>query len=313
MIRRRFLHSATGILAASSSAFQSAISAEIRGKWTTEWIVKYSMSLIEWAKEDLVKRAGLLKTLAEIDAPVEFKYFHGQLDKKSESFHKRFLAARLSDKDTAEHIASFLKELEPIRAAVAEKEAEAVPLWKSDQQGDSPLKEGKIFDSSISSRRLGVILDNSRSMTPYLEKLRDEIAKDFNGCHIVEVDGCEFWQNGGSFAWFHTAPAAGINPFTPERHCPAVPQSGAHDAWADWTRDTMSAFAAMLINMNVDAIYWFCDFDDPVADAEIQKLGKVVLEKQAKLYVHTLSKSPPKLVDMLTERSGGKLIRKRIR
>lgn len=313
MNRRNFFHSLPGVLAALWLPKRSASAKEMRGKWTKEWVVKYSMSLIDWTKEDLVKRSSLLKTLAEIDAPLDFKYFHGTLDKKDQAYHDRFLAARLSDKDTEAHIANFLKELEAVRAVVAAKEAEAAPKWKSDLEGDVPLKEGKIFESSISSRRLGVILDNSPSMTPYLEKLRLEINRDFSGCHIVEVDGCEMWQGGGSFPWFHSAPAAGINPFTPERHCPAVPQSEAHIAWVNWTRDTQSAFSAMLTLMKVDATYWFCDFDDEIMDEEIKKIAALIFDNKAKLFVHTLSKSPPKIVATLAERSGGKVIRKRLR
>jgi hypothetical protein len=150
-------------------------------------------------------------------------------------------------------------------------------------------------------------------MTPYLEKLRVEIERDFAGCHIVEVDGCEVWDKGGGYAWFYAAKAAGINPFTPDRHCPGIPQTDAHLYWVDWTRDTLSAFYGMLSFMNVDAIYWFCDFDDTIAEEEIKKIGRIMLDRKVKLFVQTLSKSPPKLVDTLVEQSGGKVSKKRLR
>ncbi len=91
MKRRNLLRSLSGILAASSLPHQPACAKELRGKWTKEWIVKYSMSLIDWAKADLLKRAGLLNQMVEIDTPLDFKYFHGTLAKKEESFHARFL------------------------------------------------------------------------------------------------------------------------------------------------------------------------------------------------------------------------------
>ena len=249
----------------------------------------------------------------DIKVPLNFQYFAEPLAGKDKEFHDRFLNWRLSDKDTLDHIAGFLKELEANRAAVAAKEAEAAQKWKSELGGDVPLKDGKIYEEQISSRRLGVILDSSPSMAPYVEKLRVEIGRDFDGCHIVEVDGCEIWEGGGNVPWFYTAPAAGINPFTADRFCPAVPQTDAHEAWAYYFRDTTSAFTAMLDQMKVDAIYWFCDFDDPIDDFVVQQLSKAMLEKQVKLYAHTLSKSPPNSLTTLIERSGGKLIRKRLR
>jgi hypothetical protein len=312
MKRRHFLHAL-----AASSILPQALSARERrgGKWTKEAIIRYSMYLVDWAKADLKKRAATLKQLADIEAPLDFKFFSGSLDKKDEAFHQRFLAARLSDKDTTAHISGLLKDVEAVRAFIATKEAEAVPKWKNDQEGDLPLKEGKIFDSSISSRKLGVILDNSNSMTPYLDKLRTEIERDFASCHIVEVDGCELpaGQGRGQIPWFYSAPAVGINPFTPDRHCPGIPQTEAHHFWANWTTDAPSAFVAMTNLMSVDAIYWFCDFDDPIADAEVAILGKAILEKKIKLFVHTLSKNPPKLLAALVERSEGKVIKKRLK
>lgn len=316
MKRRHFLHSLAGTLAASTFLPQILSAREMRGgKWTKEWIVKYSMSLVDWAKADLKKRAATLKQFADIEAPLDFKFFNGPLDKKDEAFQQKFLSARASDKDTTTHIAGFLKDVETVRVSIAAKENEAIPKWKNDQQGDMPMREGKIFDYSISSRKLGVILDNSDSMRPYLDKLRTEIERDFANCHTVEVDGCELTGEPieGHVPWFYAAPALGINPFTPDRHCPSIPQTEAHFAWANWTMDAPSAFVAMTSLMGVDAIYWFCDFDDPISDAEVAILGKAILEKKIKLVVHTLNKNPPKSLAALVERTEGKVIKKRLR
>jgi hypothetical protein len=313
MKRRHILKSLPCILG-TSTFFRPLVQAkELTGKWTKEWIVKYSMSLVDWVKEDVSKRANTLKDLAELDVALGYQFFNDPLDKKKQTYQDRFLAARLSDKDTADHIKGFLEDIEAVRVAVAAKEAEAVKTWKDETAGDLPVKEGKIYDSTIITRNLGVILDKSYSMTHYLEKLRTEIGRDFAGCHIVEVDGCEMWEGGGRYAWFHAVPARGINPFTPDRYIPSIPQSEAHIAWMEWTQDTQSAFYAMVELMKMDSIYWFCDFDDEIFESEFSRIAKSILDHKVKLFVHTLSKSPPKFVSTLVEQSGGKVIKKRIR
>jgi hypothetical protein len=77
--------------------------------------------------------------------------------------------------------------------------------------------------------------------------------------------------------------------------------------------DTASAIRAMITAHSVDAIYWFCDFDDDVEDHAVQAVGRLVLENKVRLYVHTVKRRPSKLLQELIERSGGELVRERVR
>jgi hypothetical protein len=64
--------------------------------------------------------------------------------------------------------------------------------------------------------------------------------------------------------------------------------------------------------MKTDAIYWFCDFDDPTDDFVITGIARKIIEQKVALYIHTLDKRTPKLLATLAEKSGGAVVRKRI-
>jgi len=148
-------------------------------------------------------------------------------------------------------------------------------------------------------------------MTPYLEKLRKEIAKDFSDAYIVEVNGCHLNREDG-VPWFYSAPAYGVNPFTPDRHIPKVPMDSPYSHFIGWTRALPSAIDAMVDLMDADAIYWFCDFDDRDSDRVVKRLARKILAKKIKLYTHTVDHRPPALISLLVEKSGGVAIKKRI-
>jgi hypothetical protein len=63
----------------------------------------------------------------------------------------------------------------------------------------------------------------------------------------------------------------------------------------------------------VDAIYWFCDLDDKVEKEAIAALAGLLKKHQAKLFIHTLKRAPPKALRDVAENSGGAVIRKWIR
>ena len=56
--------------------------------------------------------------------------------------------------------------------------------------GGNGLKEAKIFGNKITADKLGVILDVSPSMKPYLTELKTEIRKNFPNAIIIPVEGC---------------------------------------------------------------------------------------------------------------------------
>ena len=57
---------------------------------------------------------------------------------------------------------------------------------------------------------------------------------------------------------------------------------------------------------------WFCDFDDPTDDRVIKEIARKMIGQKVAIYIHTLDKRTPKLLATLAEKSGGKVVRKRI-
>jgi hypothetical protein len=285
---------------------------EATGSWDKEGIAKYTQRLFDWLKSNFEKRAGTLGNVAGTGINLEYDYLAPAQDKKRQRTFERFAEGGLAGKAMEEHIKTCLAEFERVRTALAAAEAVASAAWKAGDEV-AAMAEGHIYDSTISAARLTVVLDSSRSMTPYLEPLRKEITRDFSNAYFVEVNGCQF-SRPAACPWFYAAPVQGVNPFTPDRHIPKVPTLAdlPHVAFIGWTRDAPAALNCMVDLMKTDAIYWFCDFDDPDREEVIVEFGKKVLAKKAKLYVHTLDKKVPTLLATLAERSGGKVVRKKI-
>ncbi len=338
MNRRNLLSLSASALAASTALpFLSGGSAlqarEARGSgWDNKWMNLFSMELITWMKEDFAKRAALVEQTLLEPCPLKYTYFTDPLSRKDAAFQEDFIAGTVSATAASRHVTTWLKDLETVRLALAAKEAEALPKWKLPTAEEQAMRSGTVYETSINARNLGVILDNSPSMLPYLDKVRAEINRTFSGSYSVEVNGCEMWWSSGRSPWFYATARDTLNPFAPERHCPAVPQIESKDDTAaarkkdpahyyeppyqmmwNWKHDAASALLAMVQLMKVDAIYWFTDFDDDLAEETIKRIATPLLEAKVKLYAHTLKSPPPPLVKLLIERSGGQLIKKPIR
>lgn len=301
----------SGALAAGALTNQIS-AAESTSRWDDAGIAKYSNKLIDWLKANFAQRASTLATTTGQDFKLEYDYLAPTKEKSRLRIFEKYANADLSKKASDAHLRSCLAELEKIRQALAAAEAKAVGLWKS-QEENAKLKEGKIYDSTVIASRLTVVLDCSYSMAPYLKAVREEIARDFINASIVEVNGCKM-ERVSDCPWFYSAPSIFVNPFTPDRHIPKVPtlDEQPYLAFLRWTLNTPAALECMVDLMKSDAIYWFCDFDDPTDDAIIKNLARKMLAQKTKLYIHTLDKRPPTLLVTLAEKSGGAVVRKRI-
>lgn len=282
------------------------------GKWNDKSIAEYSLKLMNWLKSNFEDRAKQLKAQAGILFTPEYDYLAPTTDRRKLRMLEKFEEGRLSGRAAEKHITQSLAEYERVRLDLAKVEQKAAQTWRSDSDSIE-VKNGRVYDTSISASRLTVILDKSRSMTPYLEKLRKEIARDFSNAHIVEVDGCHLNRK-DSCPWFYAAPVSGVNPFTPDRHIPRVPAGNQrpYSTFIRWTRALPSAIDAMTDLMHADAIYWFCDFDDKHDDEVIKRLARKIITKKIRLYVHTVNRRPPSLISLLAKESGGAVIKKRI-
>ncbi|MGE9268949.1 MAG: hypothetical protein ACQKBY_12705 [Verrucomicrobiales bacterium] len=286
---------------------------ESYGRWDDESMAEYTSKLITWLQTNFAERAARIEEETGEPHLITYDYLNlDNADRKKKRLFERYLQGRLSDKDTLEHTTQALDELENIRSELAKAEEKAAAAWQPPHD-QITVKNGRIFDAEITAGRLCVVLDNSRSMAPYLPKLREEIAKDFTHAYIVETSGCHL-DRPADAPWFFAAPARGVNPFTADRFLPQVPRAeqNPHAQFIGWTRSTPSALTAMINLMHADAIYWFCDFDDDDQDSVITEFGQLLLAKKVKLHVHTLAKRPPKLLMELIERSEGSYQRKRI-
>jgi len=121
-------------------------------------------------------------------------------------------------------------------------------------------KEAVISGITVRSENLGVILDNSSSMTPFLQPLRDEISKDFTEAHFRECYGCALnWS-----------------------------VAGAHDK-----RSQVILFMEdLIIVKKVDAIYWFSDLRDPITTAGLNRLSQLRSRGKTSLYVLSVGNEP---------------------
>ncbi len=289
-----------------------SVAAEPRGKWTDEGIAEYNSKLFDWLKANFAKRAEALRVGGGTDFTAEYDYLDSEDDRRKTRLFEKYAEGRMSGPAGEEHVTACLAEFEEVRKSLAVAEAKAAAQWKAERD-ETVKREGMIYDTPVSAERLTVVMDSSRSMAPHVEALRKEISRSFAGSHFVEVNGCELTRE-ATCPWFFCAPAVGINPFSPERHIPEIPklEDRPHSQFISWTRDAPSALECMVELMNTDAIYWFCDFDDPTTDGAIRKLALKVLERKVVLYIHTLAKRPPALLATLAEKSGGSVVRKRI-
>lgn len=308
--RREWLRASTGAIAALSVGRAGA--AEGTGKWNDENIAEYSLKLFDWLKADFAKRTETLRTEAGTEFKLDYDYMGATEDRKRLRAFEKFAEGGLSGSAAEKHIEACLSEFERIRKALAAAETVAAERWKAKMEKTAAI-DGTIYDMRVSAERLTVVLDNSPSMQPYLAKLREEISKDFAFAYIVEVSGCAVTKP-ADCPWFYSTSSPLSNPFTPARHIPKVPTLNEHPhaRYITWTRDTPAALECMTDLMKTDAIYWFCDFDDPTDDLVIKGIARKILAQNVALYIHSLDKKAPSLLATLAEKSGGAVLRKRI-
>jgi hypothetical protein len=307
MKRRNFIQMASGAALAGSS-----FAAEGGGKWNGENRAEYNNLLFAWLRQNFQGRAEMLSRHLKEPFEIRYEYLNVSGEAKRQRFFDKYAAGRVGGKEADGHVTECLADFERVRVLLAAAETKAEPEWKY-EGGNVFVKEGKIYELEVSAERLTVVLDVSPSMRPYLDKLRIEIGRDFPQTHFVEVNGCQF-EDPPQAPWFFCGHSPLMNPFKANRHIPLVPrlEDAPYSQYLGWTLDCPGAIECMVDLMESDAIYWFCDFDDPTDDKVIISTARKILAAKTKLLVHTLAKRPPKLLVELAERSGGEVIRKRI-
>jgi hypothetical protein len=158
--------------------------------------------------------------------------------------------------------------------------------WESLAFGSLRPQESRIGSLFIRARRLGVILDDSPSMTPFLPELRSEIRKNFRGSVFREVTGCFLGETKGD---------------------KPGPQLFYYDPAA-----VMRAIRELVEDRKVDALFWFCDLQDGETEEALEELREVLGigrtgKRPVKFYVRSLDQKPSDELMQIIDRSGGEI------
>lgn len=146
--------------------------------------------------------------------------------------------------------------------------------------------EAMIAGSKVKASNLGVILDVSGSMSPYLQKLRAQILEAFPKAHFVEIVGCRLAGN-AFMKDFYSTPGSTKNPFDPgqfpEKITPLHIQS-----YIALEVDTLSAMAGLIKGRGVDSIFWFSDLNDGISDEASDITQKLIKDHRIRLVITSL-------------------------
>lgn len=80
-----------------------------------------------------------------------------------------------------------------------------------DGKGNSKGTSGKIMGDTINATKLGVILDVSPSMKPYIPVLQNEIMSNFKNAKILSVVGCSLIEGSRSMNAFEELSSSGVD------------------------------------------------------------------------------------------------------
>ena len=300
-----------------------SINARDFGTWRKGDIIRKSWLYIQRTKIEFHHRANAVKN--ETDEVVTFKYTHfHNMNKKELRFHDKFLEGRLSTEKIHIHINAFLRDLENNRKVLAIAEVKAEESWDKKHLKENVTilksKTGRIYETEISAKRLGVIIDTSTSMSPYLLRLRATIKNKFPNAYFIEIYGCLFRNShkryGPYFSkvhWYYIKAEEGENPFQKKFYCQQIPDKNIHSYMAGLKQGNVHAMCALALSKKVDAIYWFSDMKDPVIKSDLKTLTSLLKKTNLKIYAHTTFKSPTKPLRALIRDSGGEFIREKIK
>lgn len=195
------------------------------------------------------------------------------------------------------------------------------------------VRSFKIFNQSVEAAGLGVLLDVSRTTHNHFPQALREVQREFSQAPIVLIMGCGLEDrpknDGVKFLPFATYV---VEPATKLASPPTlVNQLGIALSLGDDTRKALNALKASdrvwamevppggyhltqfafehLAKQNVDAIYWFTDFDDKAQPTGVAQVAALLKSKGIKLIAHNFTGKPvPPAQAKLALDSGGSVI-----
>jgi len=272
-------------------------------------------------RREFIGRALRLERERNVNVEITMPFVDGiqSVDAKVAAEWKKFADGKMGEAATARWIGRGLQELETVRKKLAEAEKPAAVEWDRKYRDGrrevklSPEAEAFLYDMQVTARNLGVILDNSRSMTKVLPLVRGEIRRRFPGARFLEVNASSLkmpnplWGPYGE--WYFATILEERNPFDAKWFLPSVPQDQIHYHMIGWKRDTLAAMKSLITLMEADAIYWFCDFEDIIEPAAVRVLEELLTKNKVRLYVHSVKNSPPGAIMNLVRETRGKATR----
>jgi hypothetical protein len=289
------------------------------GKWEPGERAEAGLNFFARMRTEIQARIARLKAANAPVGEVAIPFIDSAFDPaaKNAADWIRFGQGGMGEGHTSKWMQKGLAELEAARKILAKAEKPAAAAWdKEFPKGKKPVELPKettafIYEIEVIARKLGVILDVSPSMRKALPAVRAEITARFPGARFVEVDGCALKKQVASWGpyaeWFYASPLEERNPFDQRWFLPGIPQNDIHYHMVAWERDTFAAFRGLIDLMEVDAIYWFCDFDDEAEPAIVRELGNILSKKKVKLYAHSSKSDPVPALGTIIKHSSGVL------
>ena len=164
-MNRRHWFQLTGAAALGCSS-QVGLAKESTGRWSEEGKIRSSKNLLVWLQQNFEKRAETLELHTGNPCELEFDYLKVEDDRSKKWLFEKFEEDRLSNRAANEHIEKCLVEYERVRLQLEALEKVAAVDWKPKSKA-TEIEKGHIYGTGIEAGSLAVILDASRSMTPY--------------------------------------------------------------------------------------------------------------------------------------------------
>lgn len=321
----------------------ASLTGELRAKenlqnWKPESKRQYLWKLADMLRTEQRERLMRLKKFDPKLAPtLNYPHFPDSTDLKWKERHGEYLEGRMTGEKERAYLHFLSKDLQDNQTKLIAQEVIAKEQWKpEDLENADSLKEhtAEIWGDAITATRIGVVLDNSPSMTPHIARLRTEISQNFPYSTFVETDGCglqDYWfrltkdaadskisagrLNVPLCRWFFADPPSNLNPFDQCWNAPSKINISEDDyaAWLTMARSTHSALLAMAETVQVDTIYWFSDFQDDAERALVKEVVKRLEKKKVRLYLVSVDDRPASDFVKYARKSKGGFERKRIR
>ena len=188
--------------------------------------------------------------------------------------NESYAAGRMMSRDAEKH-ELLLKELffEQKRYLMVTKKS-----LDKDEIGESASAEFGGY--TIRTASLGVILDNSGSMTSYLPRLRKKIEDKFSKSAFIEVTGCNISSTQGM----------------------EITKDNAASG-------TVAAIKFLVNEKGCDTIYWFSDLNDGETPEGLEDLKDFLYKNFVTFYISSVGYKPSKELKEIIDDSGGKVLR----